>query len=306
MDALPVLSQVKSLVQFISGDSEGAKETQENFSRQLPVVPQLRSLVECIKGDNDAARSTQESCGEFLLGALDGMPVIGHVKGGIHYALGQQDRGDQSMKAASRTVGVLGGGVGGFLVGGPLGAAVGGVSGGAAVDCLATGIHSATRREFTPSGQIAAWARVHQLAVSKDAPKAKIPALVFEAAVGITMDALSGYFAGESVRAFQAKAASGKVTSTAPVDGEMGSPPDFAAGANSVKPEPTYAGEPIPNEAWVEPGTELYRAFVSPAAATATATAANHVMGLIPLSAAALITAEWVAQKDSLISTGAF
>ena len=54
VDSVPVVSQTKSLVQAISGDTEGARKTQENFSRQCPVVSQTRSLVEVSMGDTDA------------------------------------------------------------------------------------------------------------------------------------------------------------------------------------------------------------------------------------------------------------
>lgn len=73
----------------------------------------------------------------------DGIPIVGHIKGGIHYALGDEAKGAQSMKSASRTVGVIGGGVGGFFVGGPAGSVAGGIAGGAAVDGIVTGIDSA-------------------------------------------------------------------------------------------------------------------------------------------------------------------
>jgi hypothetical protein len=56
------------------------------------------------------------------------------------------------MKSSSRTVGVIGGGVGGFLVGGPPGAIVGGVSGGAAMDGIITGVDSAVHDEYRPNG----------------------------------------------------------------------------------------------------------------------------------------------------------
>ena len=60
----------------------------------------------------------------------DGIPVVGHVKGGIHYICGDKEGGDNAMKSSSRTVGVIGGGVGGFFVGGPAGAIGGGLTGG--------------------------------------------------------------------------------------------------------------------------------------------------------------------------------
>ena len=44
-DSVPIVSQIKSLVQVASGDAEAAKETQENFIRLAPVVSQVNSLV---------------------------------------------------------------------------------------------------------------------------------------------------------------------------------------------------------------------------------------------------------------------
>ena len=43
-NSVPVVSQVKSLVQVISGDEAGAKETQEQFARTAIIVSQLNSL----------------------------------------------------------------------------------------------------------------------------------------------------------------------------------------------------------------------------------------------------------------------
>lgn len=37
-DGFPIISQIKSLILAIEGDSEGAKEVQENFVRQMPLV----------------------------------------------------------------------------------------------------------------------------------------------------------------------------------------------------------------------------------------------------------------------------
>ena len=45
IDSVPVVSQVKSLVQVIGGDEEGARKTQENFSRTGIVASQVHSLV---------------------------------------------------------------------------------------------------------------------------------------------------------------------------------------------------------------------------------------------------------------------
>ena len=43
INSMPVVSQIKSLVQVIAGDAEGAKKTQEEFSRKGIVISQVRS-----------------------------------------------------------------------------------------------------------------------------------------------------------------------------------------------------------------------------------------------------------------------
>ena len=42
VDYIPFVSQVKSAVQAICGDTEGARKTQDNFTKSFPVISQLR------------------------------------------------------------------------------------------------------------------------------------------------------------------------------------------------------------------------------------------------------------------------
>ena len=58
---------------------------------------------------------------------MDAIPVVGHVKGAVHLATGDRDKFEQCMKSASRTVGVIGGGVVGAIIAGPPGAVLGGI-----------------------------------------------------------------------------------------------------------------------------------------------------------------------------------
>ncbi|XP_039621511.1 uncharacterized protein LOC120536989 [Polypterus senegalus] len=134
MDAIPIFSQVKSLVQVISGDRKGAEATQKNFLKLCPGVSQGTSLVQALSGDNEGAKETQKQFLKGMNGAVDSLPVVGHVKGTVHYICGDKEGGHNAMKAATRTTGVMAGGVGGFLVGGPVGATVGGMMGGLAMD----------------------------------------------------------------------------------------------------------------------------------------------------------------------------
>lgn len=70
----------------------------------------------------------------FLGSVFDSLPIVGHIKGTVHYAMGDNEAGRAAMVASSRTVCVTAGAVGGFCVGGPLGAAAGGISAGTAMD----------------------------------------------------------------------------------------------------------------------------------------------------------------------------
>lgn len=86
----------------------------------------------------------------------DGIPVVGHAKGVVHYTFGDTEGGNIAMRSATRTTGlfclkiftdietmddllaVMGAGAGGFLVGGPVGAVGAGIGAGAAMDTVYT------------------------------------------------------------------------------------------------------------------------------------------------------------------------
>jgi hypothetical protein len=151
-DSVPVVSQAKSLVQYIGGDSAGALRTQQNFAynNTFPVISQIASAGYAIGGDNERALDLQKKFADDMQKVVDSIPVAGHIKGGVHYALGQNEEGDEAMKAASRSTGVVLGGVGGFAAGGPFGAIAGGVAGGAAMDGIITGIVMGTNLNRIP------------------------------------------------------------------------------------------------------------------------------------------------------------
>ena len=96
MDAIPLLSQAKSLFQAVCLDLDGARKTQENFSRQCPVVSQVRSAYEWAAGDSEAAKETQMQCLGFMSDVVDGIPAVGHTKGVIHYTFGDKEGGDKA------------------------------------------------------------------------------------------------------------------------------------------------------------------------------------------------------------------
>ena len=96
VNTIPVVSQAKSLVQVVTGDPDGAAETQEKFFHECIGVSQVgahfqsfkytclfsvTSLVYLATGDTEKAGETQVRCGKQLSNFADGVPVVGHVKG---------------------------------------------------------------------------------------------------------------------------------------------------------------------------------------------------------------------------------
>ena len=57
-----------------------------------------------------------------------------------------------AIKSASRTIGAIGGGIGGFFIGGPYGGFAGAVTGAQVVDGLTTGIESMVHKKYKPNG----------------------------------------------------------------------------------------------------------------------------------------------------------
>ena len=190
VNSIPVVSQAKSAVQAVAGDTKGAKEPQRDFLDTCPVVSQGTSFYHWWYADNDAARETQVKFGRSTSDCANGVPVVGHIKGGIHYACGDKDGGDNAMKSASRSTGVFIGGAVGGLVAGPFGAITGGVTGGAALDGITTGVDSAVHGEYRPAGQVAAvTSMIEGNATVGD---------VFDSAVGVAFDGVTGYIAGKA------------------------------------------------------------------------------------------------------------
>ncbi len=195
VDWIPVVSQLKSGVQAIFGDFEGARKTQETFVDTCPIVSQTKSFGQWIVDDSEGAKETQMKFVGNVSNIVDGVPVVGHVKGVVHYACGDKDGGDNAMKSASRTVGVIGGGAVGGLLGGPVGAVAGGISGGALLDGITTGVDSAVHDEYRPSGQVAAVTNM----IKGEATVGDI----FDSTAGLTFDGISGYGSGKAAIKFQ-------------------------------------------------------------------------------------------------------
>jgi len=126
-DSIPIVSQIKSFTEYVAGDAAGARHTQENFAynNTFPVISQIASAGYAIGGDPGRAKDLQEKFAKDMERVIGTIPVAGHIEGGVYYALGDKEKGERAMKDASRSTGVVIGGVGGFLAGGPAGAVAG-------------------------------------------------------------------------------------------------------------------------------------------------------------------------------------
>jgi hypothetical protein len=181
-------------VLYISGDKDGAKQTQRTFMNECPVVSQVKSYRQWKGGDQLGAMITQakffNATKENVVCVLNGTPVIGHAKAMAHYVMGNQEEGHRALKAASRTTGVITGGTIGMVVGGPKLAVAGGIAGGVAVDNLATKMESAIANEYRPNGIFYIKDRFDK--------KELTTGEAFDAVTSVAMDGLCGYMAGSS------------------------------------------------------------------------------------------------------------
>ena len=152
IDSVPIFSQVKSAWQAITGDMEAARDTQVRFAQTTLVVSQVYSLVQAIAGDYAGAEETQLSFVGHVSKVVDAIPVVGHVKGGIHHLAGDEAGALRAYKSSSRSTGATGGALVGLVTAGPVGAYAGALAGGACVDVLVTSIDSAVQGEHRPFG----------------------------------------------------------------------------------------------------------------------------------------------------------
>ncbi|XP_071961555.1 uncharacterized protein [Antedon mediterranea] len=246
-DSIPIVSQIKSLIQVISGDKEGAKRTQEHFLHTFPVLSQITSAVQAIEGDSEGAKETQEEFAESLGHFADGIPVLGHIKGAIEYATGNKAAGDASMKAASRTLGVIAGGAAGFFAGGPAGAFLGGIAAGAAMDGIITGVDSAVHHKYTPYGEVSV--------VTNMVNGHYDPGEEFDFVAGIGFDGLAGL--GEAGEGSLTQLTSEHFTGK-PIYRVMNDEAGNKAIADQAIPLP-HKG----SEVWIAESTEHSRGFIS-------------------------------------------
>ncbi|EFP10470.1 hypothetical protein CRE_22945 [Caenorhabditis remanei] len=198
-NTIPVVSQVKSAVQLVPGDVEGAARTQERFFHEGIGVSQVTAAVYAVTGNAKKAEETFDRGMSAFSSTVDGIPVVGHMKGAVHYAMGDDKKGDRSMLSASRTTGVMAGGAAGFLVGGPVGAVTAGMASGTAFDVGHTVVTD------KPQGYIGA---VGEFVENPSA------GTLFDAVAVPVGDAFTGYQGGKLAESAKSAVQSAKASST--------------------------------------------------------------------------------------------
>ncbi|KAI6143787.1 hypothetical protein BKA82DRAFT_4183183 [Pisolithus tinctorius] len=133
MSTVPFISQLKSLWQAVTGDTAGAKKTQEQFLDAWTHHP-----------------------GQQISELADNIPIVGHVKGLVHLALGDTEAFVHSEEAATRTLAVIGAGALTVGTGGAAAPILAGVAAGIAADAAITGIESARHQRYDPQGYLGA------------------------------------------------------------------------------------------------------------------------------------------------------
>lgn len=184
-DWIPIYSQIKCLVQVLAGDIDGAQRTNANFVRTCPVISQGFSLVQFAVGDPEGARDTFTECVNTMDGVVNSTPVIGHVKGLLHYAAKDKERGDVAMKAASHTTAVAAGGVTGMIIGGPAGAVAGGISAGAAMDGAISVVDSKLHDEERLYGLFETFKKIDSRAMSSGDAVDTVGGFLFDGMTGL-------------------------------------------------------------------------------------------------------------------------
>ena len=107
-DSIPIVSQVKSLVQAISGDNKGALQTQEQFIRTGVIASQINSAIAAIHGDPEEAKRIQEEFGQESLTIMEGLPLVGHAMSAGYAVAGDLTKAEQVALTATKSTVVAG------------------------------------------------------------------------------------------------------------------------------------------------------------------------------------------------------
>ncbi|KAK4194490.1 hypothetical protein QBC40DRAFT_319439 [Triangularia verruculosa] len=119
---------------------------------------QLESLGHLCTGVWRGAKDMAQSIVDHPLDAVgefaNGVPIVGHIKGLVHFATGDTEGGIHAEEVASRTLVVMGAAALTGMTGGLAAPILGGVIGGVLADGILTGIETQRKGKYDPQGGI--------------------------------------------------------------------------------------------------------------------------------------------------------
>ena len=138
---------------------DGAGDAWVDYAERQPLAAGINIAVRAIADDDDGVKRVAKKLGHSCEDLVDACPVVGHIKGGVHYALGDIEHGDKCMKDASKDAAIVAAtavamGTGGAAA--PLVAGAASLGSGLAADTVITGCDSLAHGEYRPYGEIAA------------------------------------------------------------------------------------------------------------------------------------------------------
>jgi hypothetical protein len=105
MSWIPGISQLKSAVQLVTGDVQGAIKTQEEFVQRCPGVSQVAAGAMLLTGQTELAKQTWHEGMHTISSVANSVPVVGHVKGVVHAAVGDEAGAKEAFASSNRTSG---------------------------------------------------------------------------------------------------------------------------------------------------------------------------------------------------------
>lgn len=170
--AIPIIGEVLTVAEAagktvaagccaVVGDTEGssnlinsAGKSFENYVEVGAIGANIHLAVAAANDDQKTVERLRRNQEKAWEGIVDSTPVVGHVKGAVHYAMGDSQKGDACMIGASRSMAVAAAcvataGAGALVCGSAA------LVAGSATDGITTGINSACKGEFAPTGIVA-------------------------------------------------------------------------------------------------------------------------------------------------------
>ena len=140
---------------------DGAGKAWVDYSEQNLIAAPINMGVRAAIGDEEGSEKVKKELEQSFQGFVDGTPVVGHVKGAVHYASGDKEHGDKCMKQASRTAATIAVAVGtGILTGGAgtvatvAATTAASTAAGVGMDIVTTGVDSVVHDEYRPAGVV--------------------------------------------------------------------------------------------------------------------------------------------------------